>query len=103
LNVEIDTLVRLGVAFSTVVGGTPTNPGDVKILVKAPNGAITTFTFLNSQVIRDSTGMFHFDLLVNAVGAWAYKWQGTGAGVQVTSPDQVTLMCNATVFAPPLP
>lgn len=88
-------------SFSTVIGSTPTDPTDVKLYVKPPTGAVQTYTYLLSQVIKDSTGMYHYDVLVNAIGTWAYKWQGTGSA-QVTSPDQ-TLVCNSTVFVPPLP
>jgi hypothetical protein len=98
---EIDTLVRLAVAFATVSGSIPTDPTDIKLFVKPPTGGVTTYTYLLSQVIKDSTGMYHMDLLVNAIGVWTYKWQGTGSA-QVTSPDQ-TLTCNSTIFVPPLP
>jgi hypothetical protein len=98
---EIDTLVRVSVAFTTVSGGVPTDPTDIKLYVKPPTGSVQTFTYLLSQVVKDTTGMYHYDLTVNAIGVWIYKWQGIGA-VVVTSPDQ-TLQCNSTAFVPPLP
>lgn len=100
-NYEIDTLVRLAAAFTTVSGAMPTDPTDVKLYVKPPTGGIQTYTYLLSQVVKDATGMYHYDLLVNAQGVWSYKWQGTGT-VQVTSADQ-SLTCNSTLFVPPLP
>ncbi len=98
---EIDTLVRLASAFTTVSGGIPTDPTDIKLYVKPPTGSVQTYTYLMSQVVKDTTGMYHYDLLVNAIGVWTYKWQGTGT-VVVTSADN-TLTCNSTVFVPPLP
>jgi hypothetical protein len=97
---EIDTLVRVAAAFTTVSGSIPTDPTDIKLYVKPPTGGITSYTFLLSQVVKDSTGMYHYDLLISAIGVWTYKWQGTGVA-QVTSPDQ-TLNCNTTIFSPPL-
>lgn len=97
---EIDTLVRLAVTFTTSMMAV-VDPTDVKLYVKPPGGSVTTYTYLLSQVVKDSTGNYHYDLLVNAVGGWLYKWQGTGSA-QVTSADQ-TLTCNSTGFVPPLP
>ena len=100
-NYEIDTLVRLSVTFTTVIGNMQTDPSDVTIYIKPPGASVTLYTYSGSQVAKDTTGMYHYDLLVNAIGSWAYKWQATGA-VVVTSPD-VLLVCNPTLFVPPLP
>jgi hypothetical protein len=93
---EVDTLVRLTVTFTAVQGGAAVDPSDVKLYIKPPSGAVQTLSFSSSQITRQSLGNFSYDLLVNAVGNFKYKWQGTGA-VQCTTPDG-TVSGNATDF-----
>jgi hypothetical protein len=93
----MDTLVRISGSFTVVAGGAAADPTAVSLFVKPPTGAVVTYTLSGSQVVKDSVGNYHYDLLANLIGNWTYKWQGAGA-IQVTSPD-ASFQVNTTVFA----
>lgn len=60
--------------------GTLTDPTAVKVRWKAPSGAVTTWTYLtDSQVVKDSVGMYHADIPITLAGTHYYGWLGTGA------------------------
>ena len=80
--------VRVQVTF--VVGGVNTDPTTVTLKVKSPAGVTTTYTYALSQVSKSATGVNSKDLgpsIIDAPGAWGYRWIGTGtaAGVAETS------------------
>jgi hypothetical protein len=93
---EIDTLVRLSGSFTAVSGNTAADPTNVKLYVMDPGNQVTIYQYSLTEIVKDSVGNYHKDILANQVGNWKYKWQGTGAA-QVTSPD-ATFSVNATVF-----
>lgn len=72
-------LVRLSVAFT--VAGTLTDPGTVALKVKTPDGAETTYTLAGSQVVKDSTGNYHYDFQTAQTGYHYYGFESTGAVV----------------------
>ncbi len=55
------------------------DPTAVSLDVMNPAGTITTYTFAASQVVKDSTGNYHYDLSLTAEGMWTYRWRGEGA------------------------
>ncbi len=73
---DIGDVVRISVAF-TNQAGTPVDPGTVTVKVKTPIGLATTYVFgVDSGVIKDSTGNYHFDVEPAIQGVWAYRWEG---------------------------
>ena len=73
---------RLKATFK--IGSTPTDPTTISLIIKAPSGAETTYTYSGGQVIKDSTGVYHYDLPLTAAGKWSYRWIGTGTVVTAT-------------------
>lgn len=68
------------------VAGTPTDPTTVSFTVRAPSGEATTYTFgTDPEVVQDSTGRYHLDVLLDAAGIWTYRI--LGAGVAAGSKD----------------
>lgn len=52
------------------------DPGALRLKVKSPAGAVTTYTFGSSaEVIKDSTGAYHADIQLTSQGLWAYRWE----------------------------
>jgi len=58
------------------VSGIATDPTTVTLTIIDPRGTASTFT--GGQVTHDGTGLYHYNLTVQTVGYWQYKWQGTG-------------------------
>lgn len=84
-------LVRLTGTFTdTSTPPVNTDPTAVVLRVRNPAGVTSTPT-----PTRDSAGVYHYDLSLDTVGEWAYRWEGTGA---VTTAEEATLYVRATRF-----
>ena len=59
----------------------PLNPFDkiseliLSLVIQAPDGTITTHT---TDIVKDSTGNYHFDLALDSSGSYGYRWQSVG-------------------------
>jgi hypothetical protein len=70
--------VKLTSEFRTE--NTLTNPTTIKCKVKTPAGNVTTYVYGTDAILeRDSTGLYHIVIHLNAVGEWFYRFEGTGA------------------------
>lgn len=71
--------IRLQGAFSDLTS-TPADPTGVSLLIKAPDGTITTLVYLtDSSLVRDDVGIYHVDFTANQDGCYCYRWEGSGA------------------------
>lgn len=61
------------ISTTTKVGGVLTNATSMSLLIKDPTGTTTTVTPSNP-----STGNYSYDLTVNYVGLYQYRFVGTG-------------------------
>lgn len=56
--------------------GAAADPGALRLKVKPPAGAVTTYTFGSSaEIIKDAVGRYHADIQLTAAGVWAYRWE----------------------------
>lgn len=94
----IDTQLQLSVNFVAVAGYVAVDPSDVKLYLRDPTGALTTYTFLNGQVQKASVGSYFYLVTPAISGVWTYKFQGIGA-VVATNPDQ-TFTVSSSVLIP---
>lgn len=96
---EVDTFIQINSAFTSCDGSEALDPSTVILWVCDPTGTITQVT--GADLTRITPGVYAYQMTLNQIGVWTYKWQGEGT-VEVTSPDS-TMIVNRTVFAPPLP
>jgi hypothetical protein len=69
---------RLPVTFE--VDGTPTDPDNLVLTLTNPAGDATELVYLTDpEVVRDSEGVFHADVLLDTAGIWRWYWLGDGA------------------------
>jgi len=75
-------LVRVtGTWTDPLNAGVPIDPTAVNLSVKSPNGTITTYVYgVDSEVVKDSAGVYHMDIDLNKRGRWYYLWWSTGVG-----------------------
>jgi uncharacterized protein YfaS (alpha-2-macroglobulin family) len=86
-------VVRLSAMFKQ--NNTPLDPSIVRVRIKDPNGKVTQYVYGNtSDVIRESIGLYHYDLSLPQSGRWFYKFESSGNGqaaaegsVEVTPSD----------------
>jgi hypothetical protein len=84
---QVGDLVRISAAF-TNSSGAAADPTTVTLLVKlryVVGSTATTYTY-PAQIVKDSTGNYHYDFTPTTEGIWDYRWVGTGT-VQAAAED----------------
>lgn|SRR5678816_1542546 len=62
--------------------GVTTDPTTVTIKYRTPTGTLVSKTYVTDpEVIKDSLGVFHMDVVLDMPGEWWYRIEGTGACV----------------------
>jgi hypothetical protein len=79
LQYPVTEMVRLTVRFSNTLTGSLQDPDDVTLALTPPDGTPRDLT-----IEKESTGIYHADLMVDQVGIWQYRWQGLGGVVAAT-------------------
>jgi hypothetical protein len=55
------------------------DPTTVVCKIRTPAGVETAYTYgVDPEVVRDSAGAYHFDLLLTEALTWWHRWTGTG-------------------------
>jgi hypothetical protein len=76
---EQHSLVRLQATFKNAAL-TLTDPTTVSIKLTLPDRSVTTYVYgTDSEVVKDSTGVFYLDLICDTAGIHKYHYHGTGA------------------------
>lgn len=76
---DIGDLVQVD-ATEITVAGVPTDPTTLSLTVTDPTGSATVYIYgTDAELVKDSVGNYHADLLPTLAGRWAYLWGGTGA------------------------
>ena len=78
------------VTVTCKVGAVNTDPTTLVFRVRNAVGAISTHIYgTDVEVVRDSLGVFHMDVLLDAGGSWDVRCETTGAaaGASETSFD----------------
>jgi hypothetical protein len=83
---SVGNVSRLSCLYTASDGVTPADPTVATVVVKPPVGISTT-----STPVRDGVGLYHYDLLLNAVGDWYYHFIGTGAVVAQTDDGHIVV------------
>ena len=61
------------------VGGVATDPTTVVFQLRDPDEIIITYTYgVDAEVVKDSTGVYHLDVVVSKPLTWWYRIVGTG-------------------------
>ena len=79
--IYVDSAVRFSVVIKDSAG-TLVDPTTLQFTLINPAGIGTTYVYLtDSELIKDSTGNFHIDLIILVLdGDWKWKWKSTGTG-----------------------
>lgn len=76
---DVGDLVRCTGTFREV-NNALIDPDEVFFKFRNPNGLVTTYTYgTDTQLKRDSVGLFHVDLNASIAGTWYYRFYSTGA------------------------
>jgi hypothetical protein len=76
---EQHSLVRLKATFRNAALAL-TDPTTVSIKITLPDKSATTYVYgTDSEVVKDSTGVYYMDFSCDTAGIHKYHWHGTGA------------------------
>lgn len=74
--------VRCSVAFT--VSGVATDPTTVTCKIKDPSGNVSTYVYgTDAELVKDSTGNYHVDVITDEDKQWHFRFEGTGTCVAV--------------------
>lgn len=75
---DIDDTVRMSVPF-TNAAGEAADPDTVVLAYMDPSGNKTELTYgVDEEVVKDSTGNYHVDIVPDEAGGWRWLWTGSG-------------------------
>lgn len=77
----VGTRVRLTVTFRTAATAALFDPSTLQLVVTNDAGS-TTYTY-PANISKDSTGVYHYDVLASTVGTYRYSWQSLATGEEV--------------------
>lgn len=72
--------------------GTATDPTDLTLVVQTHKGSATTYQYSPGDIVRDSTGEFHYNWtapVVEVLTMYEAQWIPTGAVQRASTPDRV--------------
>ena len=74
------TTVRVSIVFRNFAG-TVADPSTVTFVTEGPgiSGEVAYVNGVDSELVKDSTGNYHFDFPLTAEGNYGWRWVGTGA------------------------
>lgn len=75
----IGSLVRIKGTFKDL-DDVLLDPTDVHLYIKDPNGVETTEEYSPGNIVRESAGVYYFDLDLDVEGEWIYRLYSTGTG-----------------------
>lgn len=84
--------VRLTATFKNSAG-TATDPTGVVLKYSAAGGTVTTKTYGTDAIVKSSTGVYYFDLVLSTAGEWWYRWEGSGA---IVAADEERIIVEGT-------
>ena len=89
------TTVRLRASW--LLSSVAIDPDTITVRIIDPVGTLTSFVYLtDSEVVRDSTGVFRYDLSLTVEGIYYYRFEGVGPGVNSSFDGK--LECSRSSF-----
>lgn len=96
---DVGDQTTLSATFTTVSTGAVVDPTTVTLKIKRPGGNETSHVYgTDVNVIKDSTGKYHYVLTLDASGDWYQRWVGTGA--VVTAGEKVIRVQKSSFTVP---
>lgn len=68
----VGAVSRLSVSI-TDVAGVAADPGALRLKIKPPSGAVTTYTYGGAEIIKDAVGHYRCDVVLTAAGSWIWR------------------------------
>jgi len=73
----LNSVPKLRAVFTDADTGERINPSAVSLVVKRPNGSVTTYTFGDSAMTNPENGVFVFPLMLDTKGTYRWRFEGS--------------------------
>jgi hypothetical protein len=73
-------VARISVTISDIAGAVG-DPTALALLIQTPGGVVDRHT---SDIVKESTGKYHYDLPLVVKGSYRFRWESTGANQGAT-------------------
>lgn len=73
----VGILVRIAVDFQDGDGNSA-DPTTVTLKLRKPDGVLQSETYNPGNIVKSSVGNYYFDVTVDVMGYWHYRWEGDG-------------------------
>lgn len=74
-NIIIGEVVKFTVAIVNS-SNVAADPSALRLKLKSPTGIVTTYVFgIATELVKDSVGNYHADILITDAGSWTYRWE----------------------------
>lgn len=81
--------------------GEPFDPDSVKLSVRRPGGKVRTYVYgTDAELVKDSTGRYHLDLLCHLPGLWYVRGFTETSGQQCAQEQQIVVIEAQAVVHP---
>lgn len=92
---DVGDVVRITFAFTDDTQAAA-DPSTVRGKFRDPTGAITTYVHgTDTELEKDGTGAYHFDISVDRAGDWRYRGEGEGGAVEAASEGRLVVRPTA--------
>lgn len=74
-NYLIGETGRISVSITDLLNAAA-DPGALRLKVKSSSGVVTTYVYgASGELVKDSVGHYHADIILDAAGTWAWRWE----------------------------
>ena len=96
MQYDIGDVAKLWGRFYSDAGQTtPADPSAITLKVTTPARVTTTYVFGSSDIVKESTGVYSYELPIALSDRYEFRWSGTGT---VTAADEGHLLVRSSQF-----
>lgn len=72
---EITLGNRVRIDFEIDVGGTPTDPDTLSLVVKSAREVLGPYALTDPEIVADAVGRFHADVIPTKLGRYSWRYE----------------------------
>lgn len=93
LNYFQGSSIRLKATFKDASAAVA-DPTTITVAIETPDGSVSSYVYgTDAEIVRDSTGIYYIDVVVDTPDTWSYSFAGTGT-VQAVSQSKLTCIAK---------
>ncbi len=94
---DIGDSVRMKATFKSLDTGLVADPTVITFKLKVPDGTVSTKVYgVDGEIVKDSTGVYHWDFTTLAKGK--HHWRVTGTGAVIAAGEGLFTVVKSNVI-----